>query len=106
MYAYLKGHLVSATPSQAVVEIQGIGYNVLIPCSALGNLPQLGQTIQLYTTLVIREFSHALYGFLSAQERDIFDSLLNVTGIGPKLALSLIGHLPFESLQMAISQED
>jgi Holliday junction DNA helicase RuvA len=106
MFAYLKGTLMAATPSQAVVEVQGIGYLVFIPCSVLGELPQIGEKIQFYTSLVIREFSHALYGFLSSQERDIFEVLLNVTGIGPKLALSLIGHLPLQSLRSAIHHQD
>lgn len=106
MYAYLKGILVSSSPSHVVIEAYGIGYYVLIPCSALGGLPQNGQLLHLYTSLVIREFAHSLYGFLLFQERDVFEVLMNVTGIGPKLALSLIGHLPYENLQMAISQSD
>lgn len=106
MFAYLKGTLISFSPSQAVVEVYGVGYLVFIPCSALGKLPQIGDSIKLYTSLVIREFSHALYGFLTQPERDVFEVLLNVTGIGPKLAMSLIGHLPFESLKTAIQCQD
>lgn len=106
MYAYLKGTLIHSTATCVVVDVHGVGYQVLIPCSLLGALPQLGNPVQLYTSLVVREFSHALYGFLSAQDRELFESLMNVTGIGPKLALSLIGHLSFDSLQMAISQDD
>lgn len=106
MFAYLKGILVFSTPSQAIVDVQGVGYLVFIPCSALGQLPQLGETVQFHTSFVVREFSQALYGFLDVQERNIFDILMNVTGVGPKLALSLIGHLPPAQLHGAIQQND
>lgn len=106
MYAYIKGTLISTNPSQVVVENQGIGYTLLIPYRAFNQLPPLGEAIFLYTTLVIREFAHTLYGFLSAQERDVFEVLMNVTGIGPKLALSLIGHLSFSDLQIAVSSQN
>lgn len=106
MIAYLKGTLVSSTLTQAVIDVQGIGYAVLIPCSLMEQLPPLGTPVQLYTTLVIREQSHNLYGFLSPQERDVFDILLNVTGVGPKLALSLIGHLILPRLHSAVTKED
>lgn len=106
MYAYLKGTLISSTATFVVVDVNGVGYHVLIPCSLLGSLPKVGSAVHLFTSLVIREFSHALYGFLSMPERDLFENLMNVTGIGPKLALALIGHLSFDSLQMAIGDAD
>lgn len=106
MYTYLKGILVNFTPSQVTLEVNGIGYLISIPCSALGRLPQVGEPVQFYTSFVVREFSHALYGFLTFQEKEVFEVLLNVTGIGPKLALSLIGHLPSEKLQVAIMNKD
>src|SRR5947209_7882539 len=99
MFAYLKGTLVSYSSLQAIVDVQGIGYQVFIPCSALGQLPSIGKTIQFFTVLVIREFSQALYGFLTEQERNIFEILMNVTGIGPKFTLSLIGHLSLHELR-------
>lgn len=106
MFAYLKGILVSSTPSQAVVEVQGIGYLVFIPCHTLGQLPPYGEPIQFYTSFVIREFSQSIYGFLNSQERDVFEILMNVTGVGPKLALSVIGHLPPSQLQVAINEQN
>lgn len=106
MYAYIKGKLVQATPAQAIVEVHGIGYIVLIPCSALGQLPALGEDVHFYTSFIVRELSQALYGFLTSQERTIFEVLLNVVGIGPKMALSLIGHLPLDRLQLAIQEHD
>jgi holliday junction DNA helicase RuvA len=106
MYAFIKGTLAAATPSQVVVETPNFGYSVFIPCSAFGQLPQVGSSIQLYTTFVIREFSQTLYGFLTLQERDLFELLMNITGVGPKLAISLIGHLPLPHLQAAVSKND
>lgn len=106
MFAYIKGLLVAAHPTYAVVEVNGVGYAVFISCRSLGELPPLGQTVQLYTTFVVRESSQVLYGFLSSQERDVFEILMNVTGIGPKLALGLIGHLTFQELYSAVTHQD
>lgn len=106
MFAYLKGTLVTAHPTYAIVDVQGIGYSLFIPCRVLGELPALGKSVQFYTTFVVREFSHSLYGFLNSQERDIFEVLMNVSGVGPKLALSLIGHLTFNELQIAVAHQD
>ena len=106
MYAYLKGQLVAAHPSTAVVEVQGVGYTLFIPCRLLGELPELGEPVQFFTSFVVREASQALYGFLCSQERDVFEALMNVTGIGPKMALSLIGHLTFDELHRAVSSQD
>lgn len=106
MFAYIKGMLVSANPSYAVVDVNGVGYAIFIPCRALGELPKLGQVVHLYTTFVVRESSQALYGFLTGQERDLFELLTNVSGVGPKLGLSLIGHLTFSELQAAIAHQD
>lgn len=106
MYAYLKGLLVHFTPSQATIEVHGVGYNVFIPSNTMSQLPQIGEAIKLYTSFVVREFSQVLYGFITEQERDIFEILLNVTGIGPKLALSLIGHISLDGLHTAIMESD
>jgi Holliday junction DNA helicase RuvA len=106
MFAYIKGALISTHASSIVVEVNGIGYYLYVPFRLLQELPALGSTIQFHTSFVIRENSQALYGFLSAQERDIFEILLNVSGVGPKLALSLIGHLTFGQLQTAIIYQD
>ncbi len=106
MYAYLKGTLAAAHSTFIILDVQGVGYMVHIPCRLIGELPRLGESLQLYTTFVVREFSHALYGFLKSHERDVFEGLINVTGIGPKLALGLIGHLSLEELKVAVSEQD
>jgi Holliday junction DNA helicase RuvA len=106
MFAYIKGLLIATTAVQAVVEVNGIGYLISIPCHLLGQLPAIGQPVQLYTSFVVRENAHTLYGFAQLQERDAFELLMNVSGIGPKLALSLIGHLPLMQLKVAVEQHD
>lgn len=106
MYAYLKGILIHFTPSYAIIEAQGIGYQILIPSNVVNQLPQIGNSIKLYTSFVVREFSQALYGFVTEHEKEAFEILLNVTGIGPKLALSLIGSLTMDCLHAAVLEAD
>lgn len=106
MFAYFKGVLMQSTPSSVVIETNGIGYKLFIPASVFSHLPQMGSSITLYTSFIVRELSHTLYGFSTMQERDFFEALLGVTGIGPKIALALIGHMSVRDLQNAISNED
>lgn len=106
MYAYIKGTLVHSTPSTAVIEANGIGYLLHIPARTYSQLPQVGVHLILYTSFIVREQSQALYGFTTAQERDFFEQLLGVTGIGPKTALALVGHMALVELQQAIVQGD
>lgn len=106
MFSYVKGALTVANSSSVVIETAGIGYLIYIPASVFSRLPVLGSAVCLYTSYVVRELSHTLYGFLSEQERDLFETLMGVTGIGPKLALSIIGHLKLHDLHQAISCGD
>lgn len=106
MFAFIRGELVSASPISVIIETAGVGYLIYIPANVFGKLPQAGSPILLHTSHIVREQSQALYGFLVQHERDLFETLLGVTGIGPKLALSLIGHLSGHDLQRAISNHD
>lgn len=103
MFAFIKGQLIYSTPMSIVVEANGIGYKILIPANVFSKLPQYGDSVFLHVSYVVRELSQTLYGFFSAQERDLFEMLMGVTGIGPKLALSLIGHMILHDLRKAIS---
>jgi len=103
MFAYIKGKLTAATPLCVIVETAGVGYRIYIPASLLASLPPTGSEIMLHTSYIVREQSQTLYGFLSDNERDFFETLLGVSGIGPKLALSLIGHMAVHDLYKAIS---
>lgn len=106
MYAYVKGQLIECTVLYSIVEAGGVGYKIMTPSNALGRLPKAGSEVILHTSFVVREQAQTLYGFLSTQERDFYEALLGVTGIGPKTALALIGHLPLMELQRAIGNGD
>ncbi len=104
MYEFIKGTLVEASPSKAIVETHGVGFCLLIPFSHFSKLPPQGGSVTLFTSLVVREDSQKLFGFLTQHERDLFDTLTEISGIGPKTALCLIGHMEISDLQVAISQ--
>ena len=106
MFAYIKGVLMAASPTSVVIESNGIGYKIFIPVNAFNALSQVGEQVTLHTSFVVRENAQTLYGFLTFQERDFFEVLLGVTGIGPKLALAIIGHMPLTELQQVIANED
>lgn len=106
MFAFIKGKLVQANPLYVVVEANGVGYKISIGASTFAKIPMIESDILLYTSFVVREFSQALYGFISDQDRELFESLMNVSGIGPKSALSLIGHMDTYDLCQAISQQN
>ena len=90
MITFLDGKLVSALPTQAIVDVNGVGYEVFIPLSSYDKLPAVGQPVRILTHLHVREDAHILYGFMTAAERDLFRLLVNnVSGIGPKLALAV-----------------
>ncbi len=106
MIHFIRGVLVESTPGAAIVETVGIGYKVHIPASTYPKLPQVGEETVLHTSLVVRETSHTLYGFFYAEERDLFEELTTVSGIGPKIALALIGHLSVKEMHAAIGNQD
>lgn len=106
MYAFIKGELVHSSPLYVVVETGGVGYQIHTPANVFAKLPQLGSTVLLHTSFVVRELSQTLYGFLSVHERDMFETLMGVTGIGPKLALSINGHISLTDLQKAVANAD
>jgi Holliday junction DNA helicase RuvA len=104
MYEYIQGKLVQATPNKAIVETHGIGFCLLIPFNNFAKLPNLGESVTLFTSFVVREDSQKLFGFLTNHQRDLFESLIEISGIGPKTALCLVGHMEISELQVAISQ--
>lgn len=106
MYAFIRGELITATHGLCILESGGIGYKLLTTAMLLEKLPPVGEKVLLHTSYIVREQSQTLYGFHSAQERDTFELLLSVNGIGPKIALSIIGHLTPIQLQAAIIGND
>ncbi len=106
MMDYIKGVLTYSSPAKTVIETGGIGYKLQIPLGNYSKLPKTGEPICLFISTVIREDSHKNYGFLTTDERDLFETLIEVSGIGPKTALALLGHLEATDLQIAISRSD
>ena len=107
MITFLQGKLVEALPTQVVVDVNGVGYEALIPLSSFDKLPQPGGTVKLLTQLVIREDAHTLYGFMTAAERDLFRLLVNtVSGIGPKTALNILSGMNATAFRGAVAGGD
>lgn len=106
MYEYIQGILKRSTPNEVVIDIYGIGYKIYIPLSTYNNLPEIGEKLLLYISPVIKEDSHTLFGFLDEGQRDLFDKIKTVSGIGPKTALALMGYLDISEFQRAVLEED
>lgn len=106
MFDYITGKLVRCSYEYVTVETAGIGYRIMIAPNCQEKFPALHSTLTLHLSFVIREFSQVLYGFLQESERALFEILLNVSGVGPKLALSMIGHISAENLQKALFNKD
>jgi Holliday junction DNA helicase RuvA len=107
MITFLHGKLVEALPTQAVVEVQGVGYEVLLSLSSFDRLPPPGQDVKLLTQLIIREDAHTLYGFATTAERDLFRLLINnVSGIGPKTALNILSGMNAVTFRGAVANGD
>jgi len=107
MITFLQGKLVEALPTQAVVEVNGIGYEVLIPLSSFDKLPLPGQPLKLLTQLVVREDAHILYGFMTEAERNMFRLLVHtVSGIGPKTALNILSGISVTAFRGAVAGGD
>jgi Holliday junction DNA helicase RuvA len=104
---FLDGKLVSALPTQATVDVNGVGYEVFIPLSSYDTLPAVGQPIRILTHLAVREDAHILYGFMTVPERDLFRLLVNnVSGIGPKLALAVLSGMSVTNFKTAVVNSD
>ena len=105
MIAQLTGTVRHLTTEKVVIEVGGVGYSLSITPVTSSKIT-MGSSLTISTTLVVREDSMTLFGFLDSHERDIYEVLQTVTGIGPKVALAITGALTPDSLAMAIAQED
>src|ERR1700733_10690689 len=102
MISHLRGTLLEKHPNQVVVDVQGVGYQVTIPVSAYSSLPETGGDVQLHVHTHVREDMFALFGFLSTGDRALFEKLIAVSGIGPKLAITALSGLTTADLTAAI----
>lgn len=107
MITYLHGKLIEALPTQAIIEVGGVGYDVLIPLSSYDKLPSPGQPVKILTHLVVREDAHVPYGFMTATERELFRLLIHtVSGIGPKIALNILSGITITAFRGAVAGGD
>ncbi len=106
MIASIRGTLIYIGLDHVVIEAAGIGYQIFAPKTVLAQLGEIGAELHLYTHMHIREDLLALYGFSSMDQRHLFETFLSVSGIGPKVALSLMSSGPPDELRMAIASSD
>lgn len=106
MIGRLTGILLEKNPPQILLDVQGVAYELDVPMSTFYNLPVLHERVVLHTQLIVREDAHLLYGFLSHEERVAFRLLLKISGVGPKLALSVLSGLSLNDLAIAVANKE
>lgn len=106
MIAHIRGKLLTRQPSQAIVEAGGVGYDIAISVTTFTALPPEGNEVSLHIHTQVREDTLALYGFLTRDEKRVFERLITVSGVGPKLAITILSGLPAERLVSALRGQD
>lgn len=106
MIAVLRGRLVKKQPTHIVLDVHGVGYSVSIPVSCFQTLGEIGSEVELLTHLHVRENVLQLYGFPSEEERELFETLLSVSGIGPRTALGILSGTTVDSFRAAVGDGD
>jgi len=106
MIAHLSGKLLSKQPNQVIVEVNGVGYEVHVPLSTFYEIGEIGSPVQLRIYTHVREDTIALFGFRSANERLMFEQVTSISGIGPKLGITILSGMPVEELVAAIRQSN
>jgi len=106
MIVSLRGSLLEVTTGSIVLEVQGVGYEVLVTSSVLKTLPGMGQELQIPTYLQVREDALVLYGFSSFEERDLFHKIIGVAGIGPKLGVGILSNITPGDFIQAVQRQD
>lgn len=106
MIGRLRGVLIEKHPPILLLDVQGVGYEVEAPMSTFYDLPELGSEAVLHTHLVVKEDAHSLYGFASERERRLFRTLIKISGVGPKLALTLLSGIRAEDFIRCIEHQD
>jgi Holliday junction DNA helicase RuvA len=106
LIAYLEGKLIEKNPTHLILDVNGVGYSVNIPVSSYSHLGEIGVTVKVLTYQHVREDELKLYGFSSRQEKDLFELLISVNGVGPKVALGILSSISVENFQRSILEED
>jgi Holliday junction DNA helicase RuvA len=106
LIAYLEGKLVEKNPTHLILEVNGVGYEVNIPVSTFSNLAETGNVVRVLTYQHVREDELKLFGFSTKPEKDLFELLISVNGVGPKVALGILSFLSVEEFQRSVLAED
>lgn len=106
MIAYLEGKLIEKSPTHLILEVNGVGYSVDIPVSTYSSLGETGQTIRVLTCQQVKEDQLKLFGFYTKPEKELFQLLINVNGVGPRVALGILSCIPVGEFQRSVLQED
>ncbi len=106
MIAYLEGKLIEKSPTHLILEINGVGYSVNIPVSTYSSLGETGKMVKVLTYQHVREDELKLYGFSTKPEKELFELLISVNGVGPRMALSILSCISVQEFQRSVLQED
>lgn len=106
MIGSITGKLIEKRPPSVLVDVQGVGYELDVPMSTIYQLPVIGSQVTLHTHLVVREDAHLLFGFATEQERGAFRQLLKISGVGARIALSVLSGLSVADLAQAVTKQD
>lgn len=106
MIAHLRGKLIARHPNQVIVDAMGVGYDITISVPTFSELPPAGGEVALHIHTHVREDQIALYGFLRPEEKHLFEKLISVSGIGPKLAITILSGMPTNEMTAAIRGND
>jgi Holliday junction DNA helicase RuvA len=106
LIAYLEGKLIEKNPTHLILEVNGVGYSINIPVSSYANIGEIDQTVKVLTYQYVREDELKLYGFASRQEKGLFELLISVNGVGPRVALGILSSISVEDFQRSVLGED
>lgn len=106
MIGRLRGTLVVVGATGVVIDVDGVGYEVALTAAALGDLPPIGEEAVIHTHLHVREDQMSLFGFTSLDQRDLFRLLIGVSGVGPKVAMAILGTMTTDDLRRAVATDD
>ncbi|MGX3066542.1 Holliday junction branch migration protein RuvA [Ursidibacter arcticus] len=106
MIGRLHGKILEKSPPEMVLDVQGVGYEILLPMTSFYNLGQVGEEATIFTHLVVREDAHLLFGFAQKQDRTLFRELIKTNGVGPKLALAILSAMSVSQFATAVEQEE
>lgn len=106
MIGRIRGNLVHKQPPDILVEVGGVGYEIQVPMTTLFQLPELGAEVSLVTHFVVREDAQLLYGFVNERDRQLFRQLIKVSGVGPKLALTILSGMDSDSFARCVQRDD